>query len=243
MGPSYWLFSNGIASFNVKGDRVRFVQPAWYIPLWGEDFAILGRFAAIMGQFDTIAKMLFYSVSRMDERFGEIAFQNMSGGSLLALLRLAFEWLPEGDEKDSANDYVKKSFVIIDKRNHIMHGMWGYNAPKSKWGKFHPENDSSVRTAIHFFKSKEKPVFSSDLPDLCDKASEATFLGFRLLVNLGLKGHGTDYSLWSSVLNRQPYEHGEIYWFGPDDEVVLDDASHSIPSKQPGKGRRHDHKK
>jgi hypothetical protein len=139
------------------------VSPAYRIPLTPESAGWIGAFVVIWGQIDYFMGVCIAALLKIDLLAAETLMQNMTTGPRLNLFyKLAKANLPE-PMKCVAKDFNSDLSSLIDKRNHIMHGMWGYQTAT-------PPQTS--RSGIYYSKNPDDPLLIEELPEIIKKVSE-----------------------------------------------------------------------
>lgn len=139
--------------------------PAYRIPLDANQASVLGYFTAIWGQIDYFVGISIAAMLKTDIFAAEILMQNVTAGPRLGLFyKLVRESNLDADTKRVAKEFYKDMSPLIEKRNHILHGIWGVvlrDGEKMSAGVRHP-------------KSLDNPILVTELIDLTDSACKQT---------------------------------------------------------------------
>ena len=138
-------------------------EPAFEIVLSDEQLEDLGRFTAIWSQID---HMLFQAISISGRTTPQSLLALIEGtttGQRLGMLRRLIPQMQTKAMRDGAENVCSGLGALIDKRNHILHGVWGLHWNLEK---------ETLRPACHYDRSKETPVYAKQLPELCERAAK-----------------------------------------------------------------------
>lgn len=150
-------------------------EPAFELVLSDIQLENLGRFTAIWSQVD---HMLFQAINLTVgiQGIGLLALiEGTTTGQRLAMLRRLIPQMKTEEAKSKAEDACSALGRLLDKRNHIMHGVWGLNWDTAT-DKLHP--------ACAYEKAKESPLYATQLEDMCERAAKISWKMLDLLHSL-----------------------------------------------------------
>jgi hypothetical protein len=147
-------------------------QPAYAVPLRDEELASLGYFSAIWSQLDYWTGITIAFLLSTDIVAAETFMENMTTGPRINLLRRLVPRLRDDEAQKLAKGYCKDMSVLIEKRNHLLHGIWGWSG-KTK-------DDPTFHAASYYPKRRDETIFASELVELCTKAARQTHVIIKI---------------------------------------------------------------
>lgn len=88
------------------------------------------------------------------------------------MLRRLIPQIETEEAKSKAEEACSALGGLLDKRNHIMHGVWGLNWNTST-DKLHP--------ACAYEKTRDAPLYANQLADMCERAAKISWKMLELL--------------------------------------------------------------
>ena len=145
-------------------------HPVFQVPLSDADLQILGRITVMWGHIETNVELLLivlggegYGFAAYDAEFGKQAI----GGKIRAL-KDRRERSRDPDSRDRLDAFVKAAFAVLDDRNAVAHGLWGWHQrPDGHFPVAHHRNRAKL------FSSSDLPALHERLVNVCVKAEEA----------------------------------------------------------------------
>jgi hypothetical protein len=142
------------------------LSPAYQIPFSQEQSAKIGVFVAMWGQIDVNLALCTAKLLQAPINSVELLMETMTTGPRLNLFRrLAKEHITDEDIKETAAQFASGLDRLIQKRNHILHGMWGYWVDQ--------EHRRTIPAANH---SRYGVLFIGDLPEILANVATHTQL-------------------------------------------------------------------
>lgn len=157
------------------------ITPAFRIPLDENYLAQIGVLSVVWSQIDFFLIQAISRILSIDPDKIEFFLETTTTGGRVNTLRKLVPAIHDDKVKKKTKDFLEKIGPLIDKRNHVMHGMWGYFIPKGK---------KQTRPAAHFRRRSDKPMFPNDMLQIIIDAFEASHLIFQIQHSL----MGSDYT-------------------------------------------------
>jgi hypothetical protein len=82
---------------------------------------------------------------------------NVTSGVLVSSLRRLLDAIDNPNIRDETKGFCYRVGALVDKRNHLSHGIWGWQLSKDQ---------KEATPACYFQKNKDKPLYARDLNDL-----------------------------------------------------------------------------
>jgi hypothetical protein len=141
------------------------ILPAFRIPLSPDQLTLLGVFCAIWSQIDYFAGLTIAGLLKTPIGAAETFMENMTTGPRINMLRRLSARIEDEEHKKLAKTFCTDMSPLIEDRNHLLHGMWGWHTAKDPKDMF---------AASHYAKRDGKPIAASKLLVLCNRASTQT---------------------------------------------------------------------
>jgi hypothetical protein len=139
--------------------------PYYRIPYTDVGAAYVGMFVATWCQIDFFLSDCIGKMLGTDMRAVMILSESMTTGPKLNLFsRLAKETITDPDILKAYKEFHAEISPLIDKRNIIVHGMWGF------W----KSEDYQETRAGAFWTKKEPEIFVDDIPALTERVARQT---------------------------------------------------------------------
>jgi len=139
------------------------VLPAYQIPLNADQLTLLGVFCAIWSQIDYFAGLTIAKLLKTPIGSAEMFMENMTTGPRINFLRRLSSKIEDENTKKAAKAFCKDMGALIDDRNHLLHGMWGWRTAKDPKDMF---------AASYYPKRGDEPIAAAKLLTLCNRAAE-----------------------------------------------------------------------
>jgi hypothetical protein len=140
------------------------VLPAYRIPLTPEQTMMLGTFMAVWGQIDHFLGLCISALLKVDPFAAETLMENMTTGPRLNLFHRLTKSSPLSPEaRKIAKAFYTDLSSLIEKRNQLMHGIWGIEVRGAK----------SFGASVYYAKTNAR-LLATELPDLVIKAAYQT---------------------------------------------------------------------
>ncbi len=149
-------------------DKIIMVRPQFQISLTQHQALELGRMSAIWGQIDHTLLNTVSELIALDLAAGITVMGEMTTGQLVGMLRKTRHRISSKEIRDLAKQFCEDMGSLIDARNHIMHGIWGWHLP----GK----SPKKARPACMYAKKPTKPLYPEKITEIANKAAEQTFI-------------------------------------------------------------------
>lgn len=147
-------------------DAPELISPAYRVPLSPEQSQWLGVFVVMWGEIDYFMGLCIAAMLKTEIFAAETLMVNMTTGPRLNLFnKLAREKINDENTKKLAKDFYADLSGLIDKRNHILHGMWGFETGS---------NPGNAVPAAYYSKAPDRPLLASELPNLLKDVSAQT---------------------------------------------------------------------
>jgi hypothetical protein len=140
---------------------------AFKIPFTNDEALLIGHFAALWGQIDFFLGSCIASFLRTDLGATQVLMESMTTGPRLNLFyRLARQKITDEAVLKQAKDFNAALSPLIEKRNQIVHGMWG------TW--IAPTHSTDNQTASLHSKYPY-PLKIKEIPPLIERVADQTF--------------------------------------------------------------------
>ncbi len=177
-------------------DKPDLTLPAYQIALNAEQLALLGVFCAIWSQIDYFSGLTIAGLLKTEIAAAEMFMENMTTGPRINFLRRLSSKIGDDDLKTSVKSFCKDMGALIDDRNHLLHGMWGWQTAKEP---------KDMVAASFYPKRSDAPIAASELLVLCNRAAEQS----HAIVKIQRAVYGID-------LAPAPGEKPPGFYFGGD---------------------------
>jgi len=138
-------------------------EPAFMIVLSEEELEDLGKFTAIISQIDFMMFQVIANASKIRPQDLMALIEGTTTGQRLSMLRRLAENMQNDPIRKKAEELCRGLAALNDKRNHILHGVWGLN-----WD-FHRD---TLKPACAYERNRDNPIFAGQLPELCERAAK-----------------------------------------------------------------------
>jgi hypothetical protein len=132
-------------------------NPAYQIPLDATQLGQLGSIFAVWGQIDFHIVMLIALILKMEPSASVALLDSVTSGTLVGHLRKSIGKIQYDTLKIEVKEFCDRMGGLIEKRNHISHGIWGWLVN---------DKQNFITPACHYHKASEKPLKASELEDL-----------------------------------------------------------------------------
>jgi hypothetical protein len=140
------------------------LPPAYEISLTPQQAAHLGLFTAIWSQIDSLMESCIGMMLKAPgEALATLMESYTSGPKLNLFWRMARGKIADDETKEIAKKFYSGVSPLIDKRNHIVHGVWGFRLDDEKKEKI---------PSCHYWKRKDDPIDADELLDLAKQAAK-----------------------------------------------------------------------
>jgi len=140
-------------------------KPAYTVTLNPDELAWFGLFNAVWSQIDFFTGMAIAGLLKTEFASATMFMDNMTTGPRINLMRRLIPRIEGDPHKILAKQFCTDMGGLIEKRNHLLHGMWG-------WTK--PDGATEFVSACHYDKKNENPIFASEIPALYERAAKQT---------------------------------------------------------------------
>jgi hypothetical protein len=147
-------------------------EPAFEIVLDDVELENLGLFIATISQIDHIIYRLIGAVSGTRELKLLALIEGSQLGQRIAILRRLAGQIPDKETSSKIKELCSTAGSLAEKRNHILHGVWGLQ--------YDPERHS-LHPACAYERNRSNPIFSTQLPELCERSALFALKAFALL--------------------------------------------------------------
>jgi hypothetical protein len=148
---------------------------AYEIVLSEEQLEDLGRFTALFSQIDAMLFQIIAGASKTNTKSLMALIEGTTSGQRLSMLRrLANDMEDEGIQR-KAKSVCAAFGGLTDKRNHLLHGIWGLQWNFEK---------NTLKPACTYERNRENPIYAKQLPELCKRAAELSLKVAELLSNI-----------------------------------------------------------
>lgn len=140
------------------------VEPEFEITLSNDQLRELGRFTATWSQIDFLLTQIVTTVCNTDPMIMlNVFLDNSTTGALLNTLRKLNPYLPNAQAKTLAQEITNKLGSLLDRRNHLIHGIWGlyWDFEKNK-----------LKPACHYQRNAGKQIYAKEIASLADSAAK-----------------------------------------------------------------------
>jgi hypothetical protein len=181
------------------------VEPTEYeIPLTDDELRELGRFTAVFSQVDYLLNEAISALTKTPWWAMSLMLESATTGPKVNMLKKILPEIRDKEAKRLASDAYDRLVKLIDKRNHVIHGMWARQLVTPQ---------KTVKPACIFMRNKDAPVFTDELHKLADKGAKITRLLDDLLTHLAPKGAGNDVWTKPRQLHVTDRDTSELGWF------------------------------
>ena len=150
-------------------------EPTEYeIPLTDAMLVELGRFTATFSQVDFLLNEAIGLITKTPWWAMALMLESATTGPKLNMLRKCLSDIADKESKRLAKDACDRMQRLIEKRNHVVHGMWARRVNPPEPGK--NPNDRTSRPVCMFWRYKDSPVEASDLRKLTNRAAKVSRL-------------------------------------------------------------------
>lgn len=146
--------------------------PAFEIVLSEEQLQNLGRFTAIWSQIDHMLFQVLAITSRIQPKSLLALIEGTTTGQRLNMLRRLIPEMQSKAAQEKAGNVCTALGSLIDKRNHLLHGVWGLRWDLKK---------DTLRPACHYDRNTESPIYAKQLDELCERAAKLSIRVMELL--------------------------------------------------------------
>jgi hypothetical protein len=140
------------------------MEPIHKIPLTRSNMTALGRFAVIFGQIDHYLTHLLCHLLYLDIPAGYQAMETMTTGVKVNALRKSLPRIEDDETRRRAKEFVENIGGLIERRNHMLHGIWGW----------HIRDDGTLKPGCHFAKAKG-PLYPEKLEEYANGAAKLSY--------------------------------------------------------------------
>ena len=156
-----------------ENERVGFGR-TYFIPLSDEQFAILGKIAALFGQIEMQIDVLTMHIAGIRDPSSYEAFTNSNQlGTKVTLLKKISSMKLERGPRSTIERLCLELTKLSTDRNHALHGQWGYFKGKKE------SIDSKSVPAARSHKRSLNPLLASELPRMLIDAENIASLSMR----------------------------------------------------------------
>lgn len=122
---------------------------------------MLGRFSIIWAQIDVSLTTSICKLVEVDMYGGQILMEGMTTGPRLNIFRGQYKSkIKDPVYLDRSKKFCEKMNSLIEHRNHLSHGTWG----------FHCDNQSKVKTPACYYAKTKTHISASTLPEITKKS-------------------------------------------------------------------------
>ncbi len=154
--------------------------PEFAIPLLPEQLIWLGALTATWSQIDYLVAFAVAVITRTEIGQTLMFCENMMTGARINLLRKTIPQIEDDDARRLAKSLCERLGKLVDRRNHIVHGIWG----------LHTKEKGPPEPACHNGRNSDTPINATELPALCKRAINETRQLGRLLKLLAPQDFG-----------------------------------------------------
>ena len=151
-------------------------KPQFRISLTKDQVTELGRLSVIWGQLDHFTMMTVTKLLAVDQHSGAILMKEMTTGPLVGLLRKSLPRIKNSDTRKKATNFCADMSPLIEYRNHIMHGIWGWQV-KGK-------NARKAKPACLYLKEPKRELRPDRITITADRAAEQTHVINSIMCSL-----------------------------------------------------------
>lgn len=148
---------------------------AFEIVLSDEQLEDLGRFTALFSQIDSMMFQIISLATKTRTQDLMALIEGTTSGQRLAMLRRLAENMEDKQARAKAEGVCSGLAALNDKRNHILHGVWGllWNTEKD-----------TLKAACVYERNRQNPLHAQQLPELCERAAKLSLKVMELLRTL-----------------------------------------------------------
>ncbi len=140
-------------------------DPEFEITLTSEQLSELARFAATWSQIEFLILNVIAVVAKGDSDKSGAHLDGMGIDARISHLRNLIPHLPNEQAKNQATSLCDRLNEIIPCRNHVMHGIWGL---------FVDRKEMKALPACFYGRSRERPIFASELSTITRAAADVS---------------------------------------------------------------------
>jgi hypothetical protein len=140
-------------------------DPEFEITLTAAQLSDLARFAATWSQIEFLMTSITALVAKRDPAAIASELESLGIDARADRLRSLVPQLPDDAARTKASDVCDRLGEIIPRRNHVMHGVWGL---------FIDRKENKALPACFYGRSRQRPVFASELPDITREAADTS---------------------------------------------------------------------
>lgn len=107
-------------------------EPQYKIPLRRSELEQLGKLAVIFGQIDHLMAGIISHLLCLDFFAGHLFMERMTSGVKLGYLKKSLERIKDDEIRKIADAFHEDMSGLVERRNHIFHGMWGWEIRDGK---------------------------------------------------------------------------------------------------------------
>ncbi len=159
-------------------------EPTEYeLPLSDDELRELGRFTAVFSQVDFLLNEAISALTKTPWWAMSLMLESATTGPKVNMLKKILPQIKDKEAKRLSTDVYERMLKLIDKRNHVIHGMWAQQMITAQ---------KTVKPACVFMRNKDAPIYTEDLRKLADKGARVSRSLGDLLTHLAPKGVGDD---------------------------------------------------
>lgn len=136
-------------------------NPAYVISLDEKQLQELGTLFAVWGQIDFQLILLIANILQITNAAAVTMLDDATSGALVGRLRKARIKITDTAYHREVTQFCERMGDLIEKRNHLSHGMWGWIVSADK---------NSITPGCHYHKANDSPLVASNLSDLIRRA-------------------------------------------------------------------------
>lgn len=190
------------------------VAPKFRITLTAAETLEVGRLSVVWGQIDHFVLCSVSMLLAKDLSAGVALLGTLTTGPLVNQLNKARVRIEDEEIQNLTKKFCEDMGPLIDKRNHLMHGIWGVHLP----GK----DPTKGKPACFFTKHSTKPLFPQEVTKLANDAARQTHHIVRI---------------WH-YLTGQSFPDGQHTYFFGSHEPTTPPGMRLVQIAQPPKGHR-----
>jgi hypothetical protein len=140
-----------------------FISAAYRIPLSANELSLLGQISAAWGQLDEMMAVCVAKLEGVPIHVAARFMEKQTTGPRLNHLSKLVKTRCDFAIKRRWNDFYKKASPLIETRNHLTHGVWGYY-----------RKEGLVTTVASKYSATASPIKSSELVPIASKVAGLT---------------------------------------------------------------------
>jgi hypothetical protein len=148
--------------------------PAFTIPLNDQQLKLLGKLTATWAQIDHSVTELIAILLDMPAFAVTTLLETATSGVLINRLRSLSAMIEDDEERKQIKEFCTRMGGLIEKRNHITHGMWGWHIETPQ---------QRVRPMCHYPKAREKPIHVNELADILSRVIAESHKAKNIVMN------------------------------------------------------------